>query len=191
MSEERKRLPPPTPHHLPAASPATTPSVALPSLPTSSGKVWGSRTSLMEADTRFVRAHSQYLEARTEQTNQMKLLVDARIGLALKISELAILPELAQHEYERGRCDRAHDVAMQRLTHETAEVNARINLLRAQQHLASLEPQPEPAPQPAFTPGGLTPDEVEEIIASLPEASDELRRTISLLLKGRLKEKQG
>ncbi len=189
MSDQRKRLPPPTGAHLPTPTSASAPTTALPSLPTSSGKVWGSRTTIMQADARFVRAHSEYLQARTEQTQQMKALVDARIGLALKIAELATLPELVEHEYQRGRRDRLHDSAMQRLVHETAEVNARINLVRAQQHLTALTPEPEP-PAPPPAPVGLTPDEVEELIAALPDASEELRRTISLLLRGRLKEKQ-
>ena len=190
MTDDRKRLPPPTGTHLPAAVPATTPTVALPALPTSSGKVWGSRTTIMQADARFVHAHSEYLQARTEQTQQMRTLVESRIGLALKLAELATLPELVEHEYQRGRRDRLHDTAMQRLTHETAEVNARINLVRAQQHLTSLAPDPTPPSAPPPQPAGLTPDEVEELIAALPDAPDELRRTISLLLKGRLKEKQ-
>lgn len=192
MGDDRKRLPPPSARHLPVTSPATTPSVGLPSLPSSSGKVWGSRTTIMEADARFVRAHADLLEARCEQSSKMKMLVDARIGLALKIAELAILPELAKHEYEKGRCDRAHDVAMQELTHQTAEVSARINLVRAQQHLASLNPEPEPptpAPPPA-APAGLTPAEVEQILQGFPDIKPEIIRPVILALSGMLAEKK-
>jgi hypothetical protein len=189
MSENRKRLPPPSGAHLPVASPAASPTATLPALPASSGKIWGSRTTIMRADARFVQAHSEYLQARTEQTQQMKALLDARIGLALKIAELATLPELVEHEYQRGRRDRLHDNAMQRLTHETAEVNARINLARAQQHLASFEPQPEPPVSPPDV-VGLTPDDVDELLAALPDIADETKKTISYLLHGRLKEKK-
>jgi len=192
MGDDPKRLPPPSARHLPVPSPASTPSGTLPSLPSSSGKVWGSRTTIMEADARFVRAHSSYLEARTEQTNQMRMLVDARISLALKFAELAVLPELVHHEYDRGHRDRAHHVVMQALTHEAAEVNARINLVRAQQHLSSLHPDPEPpaAPHPPPAPAGLTPGEVDELLAAMPELSDETKKTISYILAGRLREKE-
>lgn len=192
MAGDRKRLPPPTTGvHLPVAAPAATPTVALPALPTSSGKVWGTRTTIMQADARFVRAHSDYLQARTEQTQQMKALVDARIGLALKIAELATLPELVEHEYQRGRRDRAHDTAMQRLTHEMAEVNARINLVRAQEHLASLSPDPAPSPpsSQSTTPKGLTPAEVELALQRLPELKRETIETLLMMLSGMVAEK--
>jgi hypothetical protein len=193
MDDDRKRLVPPSSPHLAVTSPAITPIVGLPSLPASSGKVWGSRTTIMEADARFVRAHGEYLEARTEQTQQMKMLVDARIGLALKIAELAILPELAKHEYEKGRRDRAYDVAMQELTHQTAEVNARINFVRAQQHLASLNPDPEPrpsAPPPPPAPAGLDPREVEAVLQRFPDIKPESIEPIVMMLRGILAEKK-
>jgi hypothetical protein len=199
MGDDRKRLAPSTSRHLPVTSPATTPSGGLPSLPVSSGKVWGSRTAIMEADARFVRAHGDYLQARTEQTQQMKMLVDARIGLALKIAELGVLPELAKHEYEKGRRDRAHDVAMQELTHQTTEVNARINLVRAQEslgdHMAALEPTPaEPIPPPSpVAARGLTAAQavaaVNEIAMHLPEMTPEAREHLVLLLSGYFSEK--
>lgn len=186
---ERKRLPPPSATYLPAASSTAAPSVALPSLPTSSGKVWGSRTSIMRADADFVRAHSNYLSARVEQTSQMRSLVDVRISLALKIAELAILPELARHEYDKGRRDRSHDVAMQQLTHQTAEVNARIDLLQAHQHLQSLGPE-APSPTPAASASaGLTPDEVDELLSNFPDLTAETRHLVALALKGRFNEK--
>lgn len=150
-------------------------------------------TQRLRKQAAFVREHAQWLEARTTQVRSAQAYVDACHELARSIARVDWLPEVLEADYVRGKLDRAHEIVMQRIAHATAEAQARVNLVRAEHYLASLrEGEPVPSLQPSQQQSaGLTPDEVEEIIASLPEASDELRRTISLLLKGRLREKQG
>jgi hypothetical protein len=166
-------------------------------LPADGGAWWGTPTTIQRKNAAFVRAHADYLDARTAQARSAQAYIDACHELARSIARLDWLPEILEADYLRGKLDRAHEIQMRRIAHETAEAHARINLMHALQHLASLERERLASPTQSIAPGaplqppGLSPDEVEEIIASLPEASDELRRTISLLLKGRLKEKQG
>jgi len=181
MSDDRSLSPPPA--YLPPAPTDARPT--LPSLPSSSGAFWGSATSILKQDTNFVEAHTAYLQARTAQTTAMRDLVDKRQALSIAIGKISALPEIAQHEYERGRRDRAHDAAMQQFVHQTAEINARINLLRAEQHLASFEPA-----HSAPAPSGLTPPEIDELLAALPDVSEDTRKTISYVLSGRLREKE-
>ena len=60
-------------------------------------------------------------------------------------------------------------------------------------HLAPgpLDPPEPPAPAPPAPPAqGLTPDEIDAVLAMMPEASPEMRAQLQLLLKGRMKEKE-
>jgi hypothetical protein len=156
-------------------------------LPATGGAWIGFPATLLKKDANFVRTHADYLDARATQARSAQACVDARIELARSIARLDWLPEILEADYVRGKLDRAYSIELQRIAHQTSEAQARAGLAAARQLLASYEPQPAETPIPS----GLSTDEVEDIIASLPEASDELRRTISLLLKGRLKEKQG
>jgi hypothetical protein len=182
----------PTPRNLPALPDQRAPvrgSIHLPAEP--SGFF---ATNRLRKQAAFVREHTQWLEARTAQVRSGQAYVEACHELARSIARLDWLPEVLEADYLRGKLERVHEIEMGRIAHATAEAQARINLMRLEHYLASLRGGPEAPPSlqpPQHQPGGLTPDEVEEIIASLPEASDDLRRTISLLLKGRLKEKQG
>jgi hypothetical protein len=159
-------------------------------LPADGGAWFGTRTMVLRKNTTFVRTHGEYLDARAAQARSAQAYVDACHELARSIARLDWLPEILEADYLRGKLDRAHEIEMQRITHATTEAHARVALLEALQSAERFLPAAQPASAPPSQPG-LSPDEVEEIIASLPEASDELRRTISLLLKGRLKEKQG
>lgn len=179
---------------LPAISPNRTPVRGAVHLPADGGAWFGTRTTVLKKNANFVREHAAYLDARAVQARSAQTYVDACHELARSIARLDWLPEVLEADYLRGKLERAHEIEMARIAHATAEAQARINLARADHYLASLRDGPEPTPSSQAStqqPAALTPDEVEEIIASLPEASDELRRTISLLLKGRLKEKQG
>jgi hypothetical protein len=181
------------PFSLPAMRDTRMPARGSVHLPADSGAWWGSPTTILKKNAAFVRAHADYLDARTTQARSGQAYVDACHELARSIARLDWLPDVLEADYLRGKLDRAHEIQMLRIAHATAEAEARITLARTEHYLASLRHGPEAASSPHSPPqpAGLTPDEVEEIIASLPEASDELRRTISLLLKGRLKEKQG
>jgi hypothetical protein len=89
---------------------------------------------------------------------------------------------------------------VQALEHERDELDAQAALVRAKQRLADLQPTPpeptpepvsEPPPVPEPPPAGLTPHEVEDVLAALPEISPETLKTISLMLAGLQKEKRG
>jgi hypothetical protein len=182
--------------NVPASRKYSPPSVvaprpSMPALPYESGAFWGTPTTILKKDAAFTAAHAELLRQRQNQADAMAGLVHSRISLALKLSELHVLPELVAHHYEVGRQDRDHEIALQRLTHETAETNAEIELTRAQQHLASLQPaneSPAPAQLPAAA-AGLTPDEVDELLSNFPDLSAETRHLVALALKGRLNEK--
>lgn len=158
-------------------------------LPADGGAWFGTRTMVLRKNATFVRTHADYLDARAAQARSAQAYVDACHELARSIARLDWLPEILEADYLRGKLERAHEIEMQRIAYATAEAHARVALLEALQAADRFLPAQHASAPPSQP--GLSPDEVEEIIASLPEASDELRRTISLLLKGRLKEKQG
>jgi hypothetical protein len=169
------------------------PRPSIPSLRYDSGAFALTDTRKRKKDAEYTRADADLFDARREQTNAMSGLIDARIALALKLSELAILPELLDHHYHTGRRDREHEAAIQRMTHETAETNALIELTRAQQHLVSLQPAkdlpelPAPATQLA---NGLSVDDVEQVLQQFPELNPETIRPIILALGGVAAEKR-
>jgi hypothetical protein len=189
MADDHKRVPTVRKHA--SLAQATVPRPSVPSLPYSSGALWGTPTTILKKDGAFTRAHADLLRARQEQTNAMSGLIDARIALALKLSELAVLHELVEHHYQTGRRDREHEAAMQHMTHETAETNARTELVRAQQHLASLQPaSQDDAPAPTRQSGALTVDEVEQVLQQFPDINPETIRPIILALGGVVAEKR-
>lgn len=164
---------------------------SLPMLPGSSGAVFGTRTDIARKDSEFVKAHAELIRARTEQSDAMRGLVESRVALAATLARLASIGELTQYDYARGRLDRTHELRMLALRCETDQLHAEVKLIEARQAITRLTPTPAPpaAPPPA-PPPGLSPDEVDELLASLPEISAETRHTLALLLKGYLKEKQ-
>jgi hypothetical protein len=64
------------------------------SLPSSSGKLLGSRTEIIKADAVFVEEHTNWLLHRTAQTNAAANLVEARLRFAEKLAHLASVPAL-------------------------------------------------------------------------------------------------
>ena len=183
MSDNAKRG---TAHALPTLSPQRMPARSSVHLPASGGAWLGTRTALLKKDAHFVRTHADFLDARTTQAKSAQACVDARIELARSIARLDWLPEILEVDYLCGKFDRAHEIEMRRIAHQTAEVNARINLVGSQQHLASLNPHPEPPP---VAPTGLTPDDVDELLSNFPDLTVETRHLVALALKGQLKEK--
>ncbi len=177
--------------NLPALRPEASARPSLPSLPATSGAWLGTRVTIMRKDAEFVRQHTEYLQARTSQSNAMRELVDSRLSLATTIAKLSALPEIAEHEYLKGRADRAYEMCVLTLRHQTGIADAEATLVQAQQYLASLRPQPtQPTSPPAPAPQGLTPAEVNEVIAALDDISPEVKKTISYILMARMQEKQ-
>ena len=168
---------PKRPPSLPAMRDTRMPARGSVHLPADSGAWWGSPTTILKKNAAFVRAHADYLEARTTQARSGQGYVDACHELARSIARLDWLPEILEADYLRGKLDRAHDIEMQRIAHATAQAEARINLARTEHYLASLRRRASPPMR-------------SRRLSRRSEASDELRRTISLLLKGRLREKQ-
>jgi hypothetical protein len=64
------------------------------SLPSSSGKIFGSRTDLIKADAEFVASHTEWLRQRVQQADTAGDLVDARLRLVEKLARLATVPAL-------------------------------------------------------------------------------------------------
>jgi hypothetical protein len=132
------------------------------------------------------------LHARAEQSHAMRELIDSRIGLAKTMAKLSALGEIVEHEFRLGCRERNHELRLATINQETETLTAQIALAEVQAKLASLAPHGTP-PVATATPGsnGLTPDEIEELLQALPEISPDTMHTLSLMLKGRLKEKSG
>jgi hypothetical protein len=64
------------------------------SLPSSSGKILGSRTELIKSDAEFVAAHTEWLRQRVLQSDMAGHLIDARLRLIEKLAALAAVPAL-------------------------------------------------------------------------------------------------
>jgi hypothetical protein len=167
------------------------PAVSTPPLPSSSGKWLGTRTTIMGHDATYVRAHADFLRARGEQSDAMRQLIESRLAVAKVMAKLATLQEIVEHEYGMGRAERQHERHLLGIQHEAEAVNAQIILAEAQARLATFAPYGQPPPREPPLPTGLSPDEVEELLHTIPELSPETLHTLSLLLKGRLKEKTG
>lgn len=191
MSDSRKHAPT---HNLPALSAQRMPARSSVHLPASSGAWFGPRTRILKKDTNWVRTHTEFLDARAAQARSAQAVVDARIELARSLMRLDWLPEILEADYIRGKLDRAHEIEMARITHQTAEAQARVSLAAARLLLTSYEPPPpdDAAPPPSSASPGLTPTEVENVIRnSLPEITPETLRSLVLLLRGVADEKKG
>ena len=171
------------------SSPSAAPSG--PPLPSSSGAWFGNRTQIIQKDADFVRAHADFLRARAEQSHAMRELIDSRIGLAKTMAKLTALGEIVEHEFRLGCRERNHELRLATINQETEALAAQIALAEVQAKLATLAPHGTPPVATATTPDsyGLTPDEIEELLQALPEISPDTLHTLSLMLKGRLKEK--
>jgi hypothetical protein len=163
-------------------------------LPSSSGSLSLSRTTVARKDTEFVRQHAARIEAQIAQSDAMTALVESRARLALAMARLSVLPEIAEHEYRIGRREREHEHRLLEIKCLTAEAEAQVILAKARSRLTQFEPpamppRPEAEPSQPPQPAALSADEIEELLQALPEIAPETLHTISLLVKGRLKEK--
>jgi hypothetical protein len=193
VAEDKKRFPAPTRPYVPAPSLARVPRAYDPALPSSSGAVWGTTTRILRKDAEFIRQHADVLAAKTTQAQNFKALVTERIAVALKLAELATLPELIEHEWQKGVRDREHVLTMQQIAHQTLETQAMVGLADAQRQLAQYHPAPEP-PTPAAAPAaaaprGLTPADIKAAAQRLPELQPESIETLCIILSGLLAEK--
>lgn len=172
-----------------APPPAQTPTPSLPSLPNSSGALLGTRNAILKKDTAFVELHTAYLNARRRQSDEMNGLVESRMKAALTMAKLTALPEIALHEYERGRRDRTHELTMLDLLHQTDEAIAAARLAEAQKRLADVMPKPPEAPQTPPTATGLSPADVEKVAQNMPELKPDTIQSLVWALGGLLAEK--
>lgn len=175
---------------LPALLPAVTPRPSLPALPSSSGAIWGSRERLLRKDTDFVQQSAKYLQARIAQSDAMTGLVESRLKLATTIARLSALPEIALHEYELGRRERAHELTMRDLAQQTDRTTAEVVLLQTQQALASLSPQMPPSMAQQSS-ASLSISDVEKVAQNMPEIKPETIQSLVWALNGMLGEKKG
>jgi hypothetical protein len=108
---------------------------------------------------------------------------------ALAMTDLAALREICSAHFLKGRRQRASDVLVHDLECRAKETHARVSLALAQRHEATFPPPQASAPASAHhSEDALSPEQVDEIVASLPEISDATRATLLELLKGRLEE---
>ena len=172
-----------------AANAVAVPATSTPPMPSSSGAWLGKRITILRKDADFVRVHADYLRARRDQSDAMRDLIDSRISVAKTMAKLAALSEIVEHEYRLGHREREHELHLLDIQHQTEAVTAHIALAEVQARLAAISPHAPALPTPTPAAGGLAPSEIEEILQALPEISPETLHTLSLMLKGRLKEK--
>ena len=164
------------------------PRPSLPSLPRSSGAWFGTRNRILRKDTEYVEQSTRNLNALASQTDAMRSLMVSRVALARAMTEIAAIGEICAGHFLKGRRQRANELLVHDLKCQTEEAVARTQLTGARQKLAELNPE---AARPDHPPrGGLTPAEVDELVRDIPEISPDARRTLSLLINGRLSEKQ-
>ncbi len=191
MSDDRGRV---APHHsnFPVA-----PKPAVPSLPSSSGAFLGSRTRIARKDKEFVEASTALIESQIKQGRAFTSLIEARSEAALALARLQSLPEVAAHAYYKGRAERAaqeeqwlHDAHIASLEHEREAIHAQVEVDRAKQRLAELQPASTepPAPTPAAS-KGISIAEVQVCAQRLPEMNRETVETLCMMLSGLLAEK--
>lgn len=192
---DTKRLVPHQAAQLPAVR-----APSLPDLPATSEQFALTRRSRASKDAAFTRAHADWVQARAEQADAARALSDARFALAVALSKWQHIDEVCQYEYQKGFLTRLSELRVLALELETREINARIGRDQAMLALQAYQPQPpsQPtaaahappvAPPPPAPPPGLTPSEIDEMLAQMPELSKEVRSTISYLLNARLREK--
>lgn len=159
------------------------PTIDVPDLPSSSGAWFGARTQILEKDARFIRAHSDVLDAQASRTNTLFELMAARMRLFRLMAELAALPEACRRLEE-------HRLRMLALKNEAEATEAAIVLAEARSRLSQVMGGQKQA-APAANDGFLGLEEIEELLQTLPEIAPETLQTLSLMLKGRMKEKRG
>lgn len=185
-----KPLPAIPPRYAPASLPTRASTPINVSLPSSSGAWFGTKSRIMRKDGEFIRQHADLLAAKTTQATQMRALIDARIDLALKYAELASLPDLIDHQYAKGHRERAHELRMMDIAHQTAETAAKTELAAALVRLAQFMPGPSgSATAPPAAGAGLTPNEVRKAAEMMPEMKPEAIETLMVMLSGMLAEK--
>jgi hypothetical protein len=180
-----------------------TPRPTIPTLQSSSGAFPWTRTYVARKDAEFLETDTRRILAQKAQTEAFTGLVESRMTAALVMAKIQALPELAHHQYDRGRSERQaekskwqHAARVVALEHEREQTNALADLVRAQQRLAELQPAPPPppapappAPPPAAPMKGLTTAEVQMIAQRLPELKPETVETLCMMLSGLLAEK--
>ena len=124
-----------------------TPAASLPALPYSSGAV-GTRRRIMRKDTEYVEQHAAYLQARSNQSNAMRDLVESRVRLAVSLTKLSAIPEICAAEYWKGRRERARDLLVTDLQCQEEELRAKAAVAAAHQALEAYDPPPPPPPSP-------------------------------------------
>jgi hypothetical protein len=136
---------------------------------------WWEGTSLkqLKRDADYARSQAALLDAQAVEQDSMRVLVERSIELTKAVATLCWLPEIIEH-----------DIAMQRLAHRHAEVQALARVRAAERGLLG-----DADPRAPHSGAGLSPAEVDELLAQLPEISSDTRQTITALLTARLKEK--
>lgn len=130
-----------------------------------------------------------HLRARVIEAITMRALAESRIGLGRALTDLAALREICSAHFLKGRRQRASDLLVHDLECRAKETHAAVSLAIAQRHQATFPPPEPPTPTTSSSAeGALTPAQVDEIVASLPEISDATRATLLELLRGRLQE---
>jgi len=157
------------------------PTISVPDLPSDSGSWFGTRTQILEKDARFVRAHADFLDARTAQANALFDLTAARMRLFRLMAELAALPETCRRQEE-------HKLRMLNLRNEAEATEAAIILAEARGRLSQVMGGVKQTAAPAAT-DALTIDDVESILAQFPEFDETSIGKISMLLRALVREK--
>jgi hypothetical protein len=149
---------------------------------------WNTLRSLRRHTARAEQAN-KYLRARVLEAVTFTALAEARINAARAITDLGALREICSAQFLKGRRQRASDLLVHDLECQAKEIHARVSVAIARRHQAAFPDPDPPTPAASSEHQGLTPTEVDEILASLPEVSDATRETLIELLKARLEEK--
>ena len=165
-----------------------------PMLPASSGAFFGTRTHLVKKDAEFVKAHTEHLDARVEQYNAANRLMEARVACELTAGRLGNIDLIKQHEFRRGQHDRQqeergwqHQHQLSAIQRDTQLVQAEAALLEAKAQRAALQAL---APQPEAPERALSVDDLEELVAVMPELSEDQRAAFLRMARGLLSEKR-
>lgn len=143
----------------------------------------------LKKQTQRAEQANAYLRTRVIEAIAIRALAESRIRAGLAMTDLAALREICSAHFLKGRRQRASDVLVHDLECRAKETHARVSLAIAQRHEATFPPPEPPASaSPHRSADALSPEQVDEIVASLPEVSDATRATLLELLKGRLEE---
>lgn len=164
------------------------PKISIPDLPCNGSysgffDIFKTPEEIAHRDADYCEAHARFLRARGAQTDALHDLITARTRVARVMVELAALPEVCRREQE-------HKLRMLTLKNEAEATEAAIILAEARNRFAQAAAGKPQVTAPA-TDSSLSLDEVEELLQTLPEIAPETLQTLSLMLKGRMKEKRG